>query len=85
MNVRVVGGILDAADKQRLIEGITDLVIEIEGKGNPDFGQYCWVIVDDIEPGMLGVGGKGLSTEDVTRTGWASAVAWVGGRNALGA
>ena len=52
-------------EKQRLIEGITDLVVEVEGKGNEDFKQYCWVILDEIEPGMLGVGGQGLTTEDI--------------------
>jgi len=52
-------------EKQCLIEGITDLVVEAEGKGNEDFKQYCWVILDEIEPGMLGVGGQGLTTEDV--------------------
>ncbi len=41
VNVRVVGGVLDDAEKQRLIEGITDLVVEVEGKGNEDFKQYC--------------------------------------------
>ncbi len=65
VNVRVVGGVLDRTEKQRLIEGITDLVVEVEGKGGEDFEQYCWVIVDEIEPGMLGVGGQGLTTEDV--------------------
>lgn len=69
MNVRVVGGVLDDSEKQRLIEGITDLVVEVEveGKGNEDFGQYCWVIVDEIEPGMLGVAGKGLTPDDIAQ------------------
>ena len=40
-------------------------MVEVEGKGDEDFKQYCWVIVDEIEPGMLGVGGQGLTTEDV--------------------
>lgn len=65
VNVRVVGGVLDQSEKQRLIEGITDLVVEIEGKGNEDFKQYCWIILDEIESGMLGVAGQGLTTEDV--------------------
>jgi 4-oxalocrotonate tautomerase len=65
VNVRVVAGVLDDSEKQRMIEGITDLVVEVEGKGSQDFKQYCWVIVDEIDPGMLGVAGQGLTTEDV--------------------
>lgn len=65
VNMRVVSGVLDEAEKRRMIEGIADLVVEVEGKGNEDFRQYCWVILDEIEPGMLGVGGQGLTTEDV--------------------
>ena len=68
VNVRVVGGALDDSEKQRMIKDITDLVVDIEGKGDPTFGQYCRVIVDEMAPGMLGVGGgKGLSTEDVVQ------------------
>lgn len=55
VNMRVVSGVLDEAEKRRMVEG----------KGNEDFRQYCWVILDKIEPGMLGVGGQGLTTEDV--------------------
>lgn len=65
VNVRVVAGVLDEAEKRRMIEEITDLVVEVEGKGNQDFKQYRWIIIDEIEPGMLGVGGQGLTTEDV--------------------
>ncbi len=65
VNVRVVEGVLDKEERTRLIEGITDLVVEVEGKNNPDFKQYCWVIVDEIDSGMLGVAGEGLSTEAV--------------------
>lgn len=72
VNVRVVGGALDDEEKQRMIEGIPDLVVQIEGKGNEDFRQYCWVILDEIEPGMLGVGGQGLTTEDVREAQGAS-------------
>ncbi len=34
-------GVLDDEEKRRIIEGITDLVVEIEGKGNEGFWQYC--------------------------------------------
>lgn len=65
VHVRVVTGVLDDSEKQRLIEGITDLVVEVEGKGDRDFARFCWVIVDAIDSGMLGVAGEGQTTEDV--------------------
>ncbi len=39
--------------------------LERTGKRSPDFRQYCRVALDEIEPGMLGVGGEGLSAEGV--------------------
>ena len=67
VHVRVVTGVLDDSEKQRLIEGITDLVVEVEGKGDCDFARFCWVIVDEIESGMLGVAGQSLTTVDVLK------------------
>ncbi len=40
-------------------------IVEVEGKGDKDFAQFCWVIVDEIDSGMLGVAGQGQTTEDV--------------------
>jgi|AntDryMetagUQ889_1029465.scaffolds.fasta_scaffold14964_2 4-oxalocrotonate tautomerase len=67
VNVRVVTGVLDDSEKQPLIGGITELVVDVEGKGNRDFSQYRWVIVDEIESGMLGVAGQSLTTVDVLK------------------
>jgi hypothetical protein len=33
-------------------------VVDIEGKGDRDFAQPCWVIVDEIDSGILGVAGR---------------------------
>lgn len=42
-------------------------MVDVEGKGNRDFSQYRWVIVDEIESGMLGVAGQSLTTVDVLK------------------
>jgi 4-oxalocrotonate tautomerase len=63
--VSVVEGVLDDADKGRLIERITEALVEVEGQGNPTFAQYCFVIVEEVPSGMWGVGGKGLTPDDV--------------------
>jgi 4-oxalocrotonate tautomerase len=67
VHVRVVTGVLDDSEKQPLIGGITELVVDVEGKGNRDFSQYRWVIVDEIESGMLGVAEQSLTTVDVLK------------------
>jgi 4-oxalocrotonate tautomerase len=63
--VRVIEGVLDEADKSRLMERITDALVEIEGQGNPNFAQYCWVFVEEVPRATWGVGGKWLTPEDV--------------------
>ncbi|MGA9310725.1 MAG: tautomerase family protein [Pseudonocardiaceae bacterium] len=54
--VRVIEGVLDEADKSRLMERITDALVEIEGQGNPNFAQYCWVFVEEVPRATWGVG-----------------------------
>ena len=63
--VRVVEGVLDDAGKKQLIEKVTEALVEVEGQGNEAFRPYVWVILEEVKDGMWGVGGHGLSPEDV--------------------
>jgi 4-oxalocrotonate tautomerase len=63
--VRVMEGVLDEVEKSRLMERITEALVEIEGQGNPNFAQYCWVFVEEVPRATWGVGGKWLTPEDV--------------------
>ena len=63
--VRVVEGVLDADGKRRLIEQVTDALVEVEGQGNEKFRPYVWVIVEEVAESQWGVGGHGLTADDV--------------------
>lgn len=57
-----VGGYLSLAQKQQLIEKVTDAVLSVEGEG---LRQVTWVTIVDIQPGAWGVGGKLVTDEDL--------------------
>jgi 4-oxalocrotonate tautomerase len=63
--VRVVEGVLDEDGKRSLIEKVTDALVEVEGQGNPAFRPYVWVILEEVASGQWGVGGHGLTPDDV--------------------
>jgi 4-oxalocrotonate tautomerase len=50
VNIQTVKGLLDEAQKQELLERITDLMVEIEGRGDSEFRKMVWVAIDEREP-----------------------------------
>ncbi len=67
VNVRTVKGILTDAQKRELQDRITDLVVEIEGRGDPSFRRLVWVLIDEQEPGNWSLGGTHVTPELVQR------------------
>jgi 4-oxalocrotonate tautomerase len=63
--IRVVEGVLDEAGKREVVERVTDALLETEGRGNEAFRPYIWVILEEVASGHWGVGGRGLTPEDV--------------------
>ncbi|WP_320159308.1 tautomerase family protein [Acinetobacter nosocomialis] len=43
-------GLLDKDSKAELFKRITDLFVEIEGKGNPAFREHVWIRIDEYPP-----------------------------------
>ena len=43
VTISTVRGIFDVAQKQALLQRVTDLMVEVEGQGNPDFRRNVWV------------------------------------------
>ncbi len=64
ITISTVRGILDNAQKQTLLERITDLMVEIEGQGNPDFRRHVWVKLEEQEPGHWVTAGR-IPTPDL--------------------
>lgn len=65
VSVSTVRGILDTTQKQALLQRITDLMVEIEGQGNPDFRKTVWVRIEEDEPANWILGGMTLNAEGV--------------------
>ncbi|MBJ8434410.1 MULTISPECIES: tautomerase family protein [Acinetobacter] len=50
INIQTIEGLLDKDSKAELFKRITDLFVEIEGKGNPAFREHVWVRIDEHPP-----------------------------------
>ncbi|MBR1029316.1 tautomerase family protein [Bradyrhizobium liaoningense] len=57
VTISTVRGILDAGQKKTLLERVTDLLVEVEGQGNPDFRRDVWVRIEEQEPAHWSLGG----------------------------
>ncbi|UPK32081.1 tautomerase family protein [Bradyrhizobium sp. 186] len=64
VTISTVRGILDAAQKKTLLERVTDLMVEVEGQGNPDFRRNVWVRIEEQEPAHWSLGGM-LPTPEI--------------------
>jgi 4-oxalocrotonate tautomerase len=68
VTVSTARGILDIDQKQALLQRITDLMVEIEGQGNPDFRQSVWVKIEEQEPAHWSLGGVIPNADAVAKT-----------------
>ena len=57
VNIRTYKGALSMEEKKELQNKITDLLVEYEGKGNPDFRKLVWVMLEEEEPDNWMIGG----------------------------
>ena len=62
VNVKLIEGVFDAEQKQRIVRDLTEAMVEIEGE---NMRPVTWVIVEEITSGEWGIGGNPLSTADV--------------------
>jgi len=63
VQVKVIEGVFSQAQKQEMIKKITDTMVSIEGE---NLRQVTLVIVEEVKSGEWGIGGKGMTTNDVT-------------------
>lgn len=68
VTISTVRGILDAAQKKKLLERVTDLMVEVEGQGDPEFRRNVWVRIEEQEPAHWSLGGMQLTGEVIART-----------------
>jgi 4-oxalocrotonate tautomerase len=62
VNVKVIEGVFDAAQKGEIVERLTEAMVGIEGD---NMRAVTWVVVEEIKSGDWAIGGTTLSTEDV--------------------
>ena len=62
VNVRLIKGVFDKEQKQEMIAKITETMVSIEGEA---LRGVTWVLIDEVESGDWGIGGRGLTAQDV--------------------
>lgn len=61
INVRTVKGLLTESRKHELCTRLTDLIVELEGRGDPGFRQYVLVLIEEHDCGNWNVAGNQLT------------------------
>ncbi|MGB7303359.1 MAG: tautomerase family protein [Burkholderiaceae bacterium] len=62
VDIHVIEGVFNAADKQNMISKVTDAMVAIEGE---NMRGVTWVCVHDVPSGQWGIGGTGMTTADI--------------------
>jgi 4-oxalocrotonate tautomerase len=62
IQVRVIKDVFSKEQKQQIISKLTDAMISIEGE---NMRGVTWCVVEEVESGDWGIGGKALTTADV--------------------
>ena len=63
-NIKVIEGVFTNAEKQQMIEKVTDAMVAVEGE---HIREKTVVIVEETKSGDWGIGGRTLTTQDVKR------------------
>jgi 4-oxalocrotonate tautomerase len=66
VNIRVPEGSLSQEKKERMIELVTDAVVEAEGYGDA-VRPITWVIIDEVKEGSWGAAGNAVRLEDLAK------------------
>jgi len=62
VDVEVIEGVFDDEQKAKMIEKLTDAMVEVEGE---NMRQVTWVRVKEIRSGHWAIGGNPLRTDDI--------------------
>ncbi|PHP68785.1 4-oxalocrotonate tautomerase [Zhengella mangrovi] len=62
VDIEVIEGVFDDAQKARMIEKVTNAMVEVEGEG---MRGVTWVRVKEVRSGQWGIGGKTPSAADI--------------------
>jgi 4-oxalocrotonate tautomerase len=62
INVKIIEGVFSEAQKNDIVQKLTDAMVSIEGE---NMRQFTWVVIDEVKSGNWGIGGNALTTEAV--------------------
>lgn len=62
VNVKVIEGVFSSQQKGEIVESLTEAMVSIEGE---NMRGVTWVVVEEVQSGDWGIGGKALTTADV--------------------
>lgn len=62
IQVKLIEGVFTPEKKQQIITDLTEAMVAIEGE---NLRPVTWVVIEEVRSGEWGVGGKGLTTQDV--------------------
>lgn len=64
IDIEVIEGVFDAATKARLIQGVTDAVVAVEGEA---MRPVTWVRIKELRSGDWAIGGQALTSDAVRK------------------
>jgi 4-oxalocrotonate tautomerase len=62
INVKIIEGVFDADQKRRIVQGLTDAMVAVEGE---NMRPVTWCVVEEVASGDWGIAGQPLTTADV--------------------
>ncbi len=62
VQVKLIEGVFSEAQKQEMIQKLTDTMVSIEGE---NMRQVTWVVIEEVKSGDWGIAGKALTSDDV--------------------
>jgi 4-oxalocrotonate tautomerase len=63
VNIRTAKGLLDEKQKAELHSRLTDLLVEIEGRGQESFRPLVWIMIEEEDPTNWSLGGNQVTAE----------------------
>ncbi len=62
VDIEVIEGVFDEAQKAQMIEKVTNAMVEVEGE---NMRGVTWVRVKEVRSGQWGIGGNTPSADDI--------------------
>jgi 4-oxalocrotonate tautomerase len=62
VHVKLIEGVFNSDQKQEIITRLTETMVDIEGEA---LRPVTWVLLEEVNSGEWGIGGKGMTTQDV--------------------